>query len=701
VRIERVALDNFLAFKAVSVEFAPGLNVVLSPNEGGKSSLFRGIATGFYASAATRSSEVIALARWGSAARFRIEIDFTLTDGAYRLVRDFDSREQTILRPGEHPPIAKGKAVDELLGELLPIADENLFLRVCGVRHEELALVADGSPGIGEAIEEILGGGRGSATPARVQRAAEDKRKDLIRGRDRPVNEANRGPIRRYRDEVERLERDAARASAVALARERLLGALSEIDAKLILLDADIELARRKRDRASKHRELERDEKAAREKADDLRKRKDRLGELFSIKQSLVAEASRFPESLMRGSPALLDGLRADFERESLLDHEAAGKAMRGGVWSPLWRPVLAAMLALAGVAGAALGKPVMLACLAAGALLAVWHFARGTGRGEARARAEFNGERERLAAKRIEILGGRSLEDSKALLAECSRWKDRARDVESRIDEAAGTGRADPENLIDALDREYGGAALALRAVAEARAALDAFKTDADGMLKLERETERLEGERARLAAERAQADRDLAALERIDGIEIAERLAVAREGLRRAERKERVLGAILETLAEARRGVAGILADRLPPLAASHLARITGGRYETLFIDPLTLRIETVPARGDAETAGGAGSAPERIDPGSVSQGARDQIYLAVRLALVELMSRGEPQPLFLDDPFVHFDPDRRERSLELLREFAAKHQVVIFTCDPRYRDCGAHLVELPARA
>jgi uncharacterized protein YhaN len=92
---------------------------------------------------------------------------------------------------------------------------------------------------------------------------------------------------------------------------------------------------------------------------------------------------------------------------------------------------------------------------------------------------------------------------------------------------------------------------------------------------------------------------------------------------------------------------------------------------------------------------------SAPERIKPDSVSQGARDQIHLAVRLALVELMSRGEPQPVFLDDPLVHFDPERRARALELVREFSAKHQIVIFTCDPDYREAGGRLVELPSRA
>jgi len=95
------------------------------------------------------------------------------------------------------------------------------------------------------------------------------------------------------------------------------------------------------------------------------------------------------------------------------------------------------------------------------------------------------------------------------------------------------------------------------------------------------------------------------------------------------------------------------------------------------------------------------GASRAPDRIGPDALSQGTRDQIYLAVRLALVELVSRGEPQPLFLDDPFVHFDPERRARALDLVREFAAGHQVIVFTCDPRYRETSAHLIELPGRA
>jgi recombinational DNA repair ATPase RecF len=701
VWIERIALENFLAFRDLSVELAPGLNVVLSPNEGGKSSLFRGVAAGFYANAASQKGDILALARWGSAARPRIEIGFRIGETSYRLVRDFDAKEQTIYRSGETKPFAKGKAVEEFLETHLPLPDENLFLRVCGVRHEELALVSDGSAALGETIEEILGGGWGNATPASVQRTVEDKKKELVRGRDRPVNEANRGPVKRFMDEVERLERDAARASALASAREGLLKSISDVDAKTRLLDADIDHLSTKREKASAHRDLEKREKAVREKADGLRKRKDRIAELSVKRDALAAEGAHFPRALTQGTPASLEELRTAFERESLLEKEIGGAGAIVEPRSSLWRPVLASALILAGILGVAIGKPLMIAFAVAGAGLAAWHFARRSGRVDAGVPARLEGELGRLAEQRAGLLGDRSLEESKALLAAFAAWKDRVRDVESRIEEAAGGRRIDPAEFAGALDREYGDAALELRALVESRAALEPFGIDGDGMLRLERDIGARVEERKRLAASRAIAERDLAGIERADGIDIAERLACARAGLERALKRERVLEAILETLAGARREISGFLAERLPPLAGAYLARITGGRYETLFIDPLTLRVETVPARGDLDVKGGVSPAPERIGPDSVSQGARDQIHLAMRLALVELMSRGEPQPVFLDDPLVHFDPERRARALDLVREFAAKHQVVVFTCDPRYREAGGRLVELPPRA
>jgi uncharacterized protein YhaN len=67
------------------------------------------------------------------------------------------------------------------------------------------------------------------------------------------------------------------------------------------------------------------------------------------------------------------------------------------------------------------------------------------------------------------------------------------------------------------------------------------------------------------------------------------------------------------------------------------------------------------------------------------SLSGGAADQLYFALRVTAAEQLARaGEFLPLLLDDPFVQYDPDRLQAGLELVAELAREHQVLFFTCE-----------------
>jgi hypothetical protein len=80
----------------------------------------------------------------------------------------------------------------------------------------------------------------------------------------------------------------------------------------------------------------------------------------------------------------------------------------------------------------------------------------------------------------------------------------------------------------------------------------------------------------------------------------------------------------------------------------------------------------------------AGGQQLARGKADQ-QLSAGTRDQLYLAVRLAVSEFLSRGQtPLPLLLDDVFVTSDDERARAGMRLLIEhFATSHQVVLMTC------------------
>ncbi len=73
-------------------------------------------------------------------------------------------------------------------------------------------------------------------------------------------------------------------------------------------------------------------------------------------------------------------------------------------------------------------------------------------------------------------------------------------------------------------------------------------------------------------------------------------------------------------------------------------------------------------------------------------LSQGAREQLLLCLRIAVAQELAVTEPQVLILDDVLVNTDPVRQQRVLETLAAVATRLQVVILTCHPdRYRGVG----------
>ncbi|MEG2679716.1 MAG: hypothetical protein RR949_07210, partial [Oscillospiraceae bacterium] len=72
------------------------------------------------------------------------------------------------------------------------------------------------------------------------------------------------------------------------------------------------------------------------------------------------------------------------------------------------------------------------------------------------------------------------------------------------------------------------------------------------------------------------------------------------------------------------------------------------------------------------------------------TLSQGTADQLYLAVRLAICDLVLPADaPVPLVLDDSLVNFDDLRARRAVELLQRLVKTRQIVLFTCTERERE------------
>jgi uncharacterized protein YhaN len=90
----------------------------------------------------------------------------------------------------------------------------------------------------------------------------------------------------------------------------------------------------------------------------------------------------------------------------------------------------------------------------------------------------------------------------------------------------------------------------------------------------------------------------------------------------------------------------------------------------------------------RADADDKGEAvlvGVRPcgQTVGVAGMSEGTCDQIYLALRIALLESSLRGrEPLPFIVDDILIMFDDRRTAAALRMLAQFAQTTQVVLFT-------------------
>ena len=123
-------------------------------------------------------------------------------------------------------------------------------------------------------------------------------------------------------------------------------------------------------------------------------------------------------------------------------------------------------------------------------------------------------------------------------------------------------------------------------------------------------------------------------------------------------------------------------VLQNRFSPAlgarAAEIFSAITGGRYDKVLLSrDFSL---------SAEMAGDPVSRSVRL----LSQGAADQLYLAVRLAICDMVLPGDKRvPLILDDALVTFDDDRLRATLDYLLAESHRRQILLFTCQKREAD------------
>jgi uncharacterized protein YhaN len=244
-------------------------------------------------------------------------------------------------------------------------------------------------------------------------------------------------------------------------------------------------------------------------------------------------------------------------------------------------------------------------------------------------------------------------LERVERTLGEAEDKQARAREKAEGLLAARGLGGADGARLRAEHNLAAEEAHMASEEYDEAMRGHTALEARLDG--------EGRDSEMARLRLELAGLEeRRAAALERYAVLAIAERLMADAQQFNERTRQPAVI-----------------------KRAGEVFATITDGRY---------VRV-VVPFEGGEFLVYDAES--QSTPTSKLSTGAAQQLYLALRIALIESLDEmGPGLPVLMDDVFANFDPERKLGAARAVAELASHRQVVMFTCHPETAELFARV-------
>ncbi len=698
--------------RLIDFTFAPAREpgaLIVAPNEAGKTTLASAVFRGLFGFGDKGREE---LRRPWTGAPFCVELEWSLgEDTTCTIARDFDSQRVTVEwridgaldRRWEGEPNPRGRSSDreryeEELRRLLGFVSPDIF--------RQTAFVGPVDPGTRPLASELLRLLSGSER-ADFRTALAEFEAGWYDLTQRDLHD----PARTLKHKPRRLEEAAARradlearlerARATRAERRAAEEALADTRARLTALGermADRAAAREALDRhAALRREIDHAEaRRATVEADIARfvewerRVRERTTQLEPIVRALRLPRD-FPERVRRIQRLADERDRATSEARDL--HAARAAAPHGR-----WALVLAGLGLATGAAGAALAMADRVglvspiepwggwAVAGAGLVGLAWGLARWRSRRLARKSLAVRWTSLEAEAARL----GRE----RAALAEPLPFDPDAEgvDLEAEIERFERAHRLRSE--LDGMQEAH--AALGDRQALERERT--AIKEESLDVLRLEQrrlvekhpylelgpdyerrfadEQKRVEADLERLRAEeylRRGALADLPATED-DPLRLEAEVARLDAWIERGSLERDAVRLAWSTLTDCKNEFVRVMTQRLQRRIGSVFEEMTDGRYQAVEIDPISLELAV------------HGVEKRDVPAESLSRGTRDQLYFALRVALLEELAGERALPLVLDDPFLHFDRQRLARVEETLERLGRTHQILLFTHDTR---------------
>ena len=151
-----------------------------------------------------------------------------------------------------------------------------------------------------------------------------------------------------------------------------------------------------------------------------------------------------------------------------------------------------------------------------------------------------------------------------------------------------------------------------------------------------------------------------------------LEEKLEADKEKLSELKEKENIINIAIENLMDAYEEMKTTITPKFTKNLSESIQKISSNKYNKVTInDENGMIIEN--NRG------------EYVEAIKLSTGTIDQLYLALRLSMIDELSK-ENLPIILDESFAYSDNNRLKNMLQYLTSDQNNHQTIIFTCTDR---------------